>query len=282
MPRHLAVASALLFASLAQAQNPPESGTLPERSDIDTTWTIRFEPSVWYVAPSGRVLLPGSPGGTDSTRLESLNLDSPRLSPTGELHVRSESWRFGLLGTYFEINGRETLADEPGQIGGVPVNTGDALRSSLSFFSLEATASYVLPTPDWLAGKPGDRFRARGEVLGGLRLYDVDFDIDTLGGPVGGGGFFVEPLVGTRFTMDLFESVTIDFQATLSGFPGGSGREVYGFDLLVGFMYRPVENIGIQIGYRQQAFGLASGQDDEHFDWRGAMAGIYGGVVIRF
>lgn len=279
MSWHFALVAAVTSAAGACAQPPPDA---PKRSDLDETWTVRLEPSVWYMAPSGRVLLPGSPGGADSTRLEALNLDSPRLSPTAELHVRNESWRFGLLGTYFEINDRLSFADEPGQIGGVPVATGDPLRASLSFFSMEATAAYVLPTPDWLAGKPGDRFRARGEVVGGFRVYDVDFDVRTLSGPVGGGGFFVEPLVGTKLTMDLVERVTIDFQATLSGFPGGGGREVYGFDLLVGFMWRPVENVGLQFGYRQQAFGLASGEGTEHFDWRGAMAGVYGGLVIRF
>ena len=46
--------------------------------------------------------------------------------------------------------------------------------------------------------------------------------------------------------------------------------------------WRPHPNVGVQIGWRQVAYWLNDGEGEDEFEYNGRMAGIQGGLVIRF
>jgi len=50
----------------------------------------------------------------------------------------------------------------------------------------------------------------------------------------------------------------------------------------VGVTWRPVRHVGVQVGYRQLAFDLEDGEGTDRFRFRGAMAGVFAGVTVRF
>ena len=59
-------------------------------------WTVEFRPSTWYVAPGGKLRLPGSAATAADMELSDITLDKPRLSPFVELHIMRGPWRFSL------------------------------------------------------------------------------------------------------------------------------------------------------------------------------------------
>jgi hypothetical protein len=90
------------------------------------------------------------------------------------------------------------------------------------------------------------------------------------------------PIIGGKLTMDITRRFTIDLQTTFGYFTDGGDKASFTWDIFPGFTYYPLENVGLQIGYRQLLYRLESGTKDQPFEWAGAMAGIYGGLSIRF
>lgn len=296
MPRTLALAATLAIASISSAQvaAPPPASTAPPEppaaptptpaatpADFFSTqperWTIQFEPAAWYVAPSGQVFLPGAPQGAPRSDFADLNLDSPRFTPFGELHLRSDQWRITLSGFAFSEQDRSATQVFTGQIGRLPFTAGDRLVSSFNIGAFEASGGYTFH-PHQLQG---DQFKASIEPLGGMRFYNVDFHITGPTGSTSSKDFFGHPFVGAKLSMDILRDFTIDVQLDAGYFPSDTGGAT-GYDILAGFMYRPTENVGIQIGYRDQAYFLRSGTGSSRFSYDGALQGVYLGAVVRF
>jgi opacity protein-like surface antigen len=74
--------------------------------------------------------------------------------------------------------------------------------------------------------------------------------------------------------------LTVDAQIAVGGMP--TGNTSYSFDIIVGVQWRPVENVGVQLGYRALFFGLGSGDGESEFNFDGSLQGLYGGLVVRF
>jgi hypothetical protein len=245
-------------------------------------YTLRFEPSAFFAAPGGKLRLAGSPIGGDTVRLENLDLDVPRISPFVELHLRSDNWRFSVSGFETSLHDRGSVQLQSGQIGTLLYNPGDQLTSSMNFGTGEVVVARELGAPDSISGKKDPDFSVGFEAYGGFRFYDVSFDIRGPGGSVNADEFFVQPIVGVKTTMSIIDRFTFDVQLGVGGFMEGAGKHSHSFDILVGFMYRPTTNLGVQIGYRLFIYDLQDGPATERFEYRGAVAGLYGGLVLRF
>lgn len=246
----------------------------------DERYKVRLEPSVFFVAPGGTLRLPGS--STATLKLENVDLDRPRMSPFAELHVRSGDWRVSLSGFAVSLNDVVTFAPQAGQIGGLAFAAGSRINSSINFATGDCLVARELGAPDSISGKRDPDLAVSFEAFGGLRFYDVSFNFDLPGGSLGADQFFLQPVVGLKSTLNVVEKFTIDVQMSVGGFTDGADHSSLSYDILVGFMYRPVENVGIQIGYRLYIFDLNDGPENARFDYQGAMAGVYGGVVVRF
>jgi hypothetical protein len=275
-----------MLASAAMATQPVDdrrrTQVREEIADIAQPWTVQIEPSTWFVAPGGSLRLPGAPVTAGRIRMELVNLDSPRLSPFGEVHFRTGEWRFAASGTALTLQDRGAIYDRTDWFGPIRVRPGEQVFSTIEFATAELNLGYRIPIPDTLVGQGGRDFRGSLEAIGGMRLYDLMFRFETPHATTSHSDFFLEPIVGVRYTMEVRERFNIDVQVSVGGFDDGGHRNTFSWDIMSGFSYRPVENVGVQIGYRQLAYNLASGGGEDRFHHRGAIAGLFGGVVIRF
>jgi hypothetical protein len=281
---------ALPFAALAHAQPPSPEPTSPpntappvaEALDARASlYQIQVQPRLWYVSVAGDLRLPGTPAVTPSVTLDALNLDSPRTSPYGDATIRFGRWSVNLSAAG-SSGDRSTVAQDAGQIGSFAYNAGDPIRSSFDFFTAEASVGYSLGT--WGVTPKPDRsfgFVADIALVGGTRLYDISAGVGALSPTTSKADeFFIEPILGARLEMNLAEDFSIDIQSTFGAFPGD--RSSFSWDIEVAFAWRPVPNLGFQVGYRNMYLNLETGEGVNTFEWEGGAAGVFAGLQLRF
>lgn len=297
----LAVSAAAQGPAAGEPKDHAAAADADKLADIlspDPSWTVQIEPSFWYVSPSGKVKLPVSsgtgPGGFtsagDAVELDRLNIASPRFEPSGEIHFSSKRWRVTFSGADYSISRDDTVADSSFRLGSVVVDPGDTLDAKFHLTTVELTAGYrvwgrVFSSPEHTQ-RPENAIEslARLYVIGGVRVYDVGFDVARTSGAYASADadeFFGEPIVGVRIEADLAKDFTLDVQATAGGLPTGDTSS-YSVDIQAGFQWRPHPNVGIQIGYRQLAYWLTDGTDEDEFNYDGRLAGLFAGLAIRF
>lgn len=274
---------------------PASDGTLdtaPAKFSLAPKWTVQFEPSAWFVSPGGDMRLPAGATATSSPEFEiaDLNIDSPRLSPFGKVHLRSGNWTFGLMGFGYSIDRSVVLSREL-RAGNAVGFAGEKMRTSFDFASFEATGGYRLLESDLVRDADGTAdVIASLDGLFGARLYDLDVDVRVEPGPLrdptpdsvraDASEFFIEPIVGMKGELELYEQVTVNVQ--LSAGYGPWDNTSVSWDVIAGFAWRPTPHVGVQIGYRQLAFRLESGEGGNEFQYTGSLAGLYFGLFFRF
>ncbi len=258
--------------------------------------TLSFEPSAWYVAPGGLARFPGS--GASTLRFQDINMDSPRLSSSFELNADAGRWGGTLRASVFGATDRGFRPSQPIVVNGAASSSdstippGQASTTSLDFTCMELEARYRL-VQEWRETDPDRPWRdmdRRLDLVAGVRLIDYQLSssatwlVDTGGGPqphtVAGrsDATYFMPLVGLKGAVELNEQWTFDLQTTFAGMVGN--RESFAWDIMVGFQFRPIPNLAAQIGYRQLLFVLEDGPTGPM--WDGALAGFFGGLVVRF
>lgn len=276
------VTASLAITAAARAQDTPENPPAVVQSlDDPKMYQIKIEPRLWYISPSGDVTLPGSPANTPSVSLDTLNMDSPRLSPSGDATIRFGRWSVNLSGAATSSD-RSTVAQAAGQIGGFSFNPGDPIRTSFDFATGEASVGYSLGT--WAISKRSNGsfgMVADLSVLGGLRVYDLEIGVGaTTPNTARADEFFLEPIAGGRLEMEFAKDFSIDVQTTFGYMP--ADRESSSWDIRLAFSWRPVENLGVQLGYRNMFMTLETGDGAERFEFDGGVAGLFAGIQIRF
>lgn len=260
---------------------------------VDEQWKLRFEPAAWYVGFSGDLTLPtnlGASPATEKRNIDTLDLDDPQIAPLLELHVSKNDWTVSLRG--FFSNAEGTSTGLTGAIGNLEFVTDDTLRSSIDAASIELEVAYCLRERRMNRDADGvHAFGYRVDVLGGVRLYSISADIARTNPLVlfpegtvlseSADEIFIEPQVGAKLTMVLYEQVTVDLTVSLGGNPLGDNNS-FSFDIIAGFAWQPTPNFGVQIGYRSLIWGLEAESETTPFEWSGAAQGLYGGVVLTF
>lgn len=251
---------------------PPLEGTQPD-------WKFQFEPSAWYAGASGKVRIAGAPASSGTVRINDLNLDNPKLTPAGELHVRTGNWRFG-FGTFFFSQNRLQTMGVGGQLGTVAFVPGDQVYSKMEQNEYVPVVGYEF----WRRSpEPSDavKFLGRLEVFGGARLDDVEFSFAQGAAASSQSEFFGQAILGIKGSMEIAEQFSIDLETSAGGWPGGNDY-AWSWDITVGFMWRPIPNVGVQLGYRNLVNELRSGSDSQRFYYNGGLAGLFFGAVVRF
>lgn len=275
------------------AAGQPTPADAPDAAELtslgEPDWTIRFEPVAYFAATTGDMKLP-STGSTGTTiELSDLNLDSPRLSPKGRFIASRGLWRFTVGGLGLAMSDRGATMPFGGRVGGAPFRTGDRLVSDLSFESFELNAAYRVYHRHSKPGGPVD-VDVRGDLLFGLRMYHIDTSTAVL--PViapapgttlsaGADELFAEPIVGGRLEFGFGRTFGIDVEMTAGAFSAGD-RSSASFSIEPGFVYRPIPQAGLRIGYRFMFMDLSSGNGAGEFNWSGAVAGLYWGAQLTF
>ncbi len=275
----IVVACAMTGSVMAQAETTKGPA---DEATAASAWTLRVQPVVWYAGYSGKLVLPGQSAGSNKTTIGELDADNPRLTPAGSIQVGTGNWTFGVSGAVYSSNDRSTTIGRSGEIGSIAYNAGDSLRTSLDFSTLEATVAYRLGRWDLDdSARGGVKVVPTLDVLGGVRMYDTQYDITRAGGgATSTDKFFAEPIAGVRGSLELAERFTVDVQLSMGAMAGS--RETFSWDVMAGFSWHPVEHLGIVVGYRNLAFDLKSGDGTNKFRHDGAIAGLYFGVDVRF
>lgn len=270
-------------AAIAQEGMPQEAVAI---EPVEEPWVLKIEPAAWYVAANGTARLPGtaSAGNGQSFEVADLNLDSPRLMPVGELHLRRGDWRFRVMGSGLDMDNRGVVTTAAGQIGDVSFGAGDTLRSSLEVMTLAADAQYAFYT---YQSEPGSvDFTSTVLGLAGARAIDAEITSEVISGgssagSASGEALHAHPYVGIRWELEIAREFSIDFTTTLGGLSFGDS-ESWSSDILVGFQWNPTAHFGMQMGYRQLLFGLETDDAPGEFAWNGGLAGVYTGATLRF
>ena len=243
------------------------------------TYTLEIEPSAWYVAPGGKGQIPGS---SSRQRFEDLNLDSPRFSPQIEARFRAGKWGVEASGMHFEISDRNATQSSGGTLGDVSFSAGDSLSSDFKFTSIELMGSYQFFGEALSFREDGKRkfgYSVQG-LLGG-RFYDVEQKVTSATTSDKGDGTWIEPVAGARLELEFHQAFTLDVRTDFGYLPAGD-KESFSWDIAVGGTYRPFENFGVQIGYRQLLVRLRDGDGAGRYEFDGAMAGVFVGASLRF
>jgi len=291
-------AGAPLCAAHAQDKAPVSQDAAPGAQPVDPTvpreqgeanpaagWTVNVEPALWWVSPSGRARLPAS-GATRSDRikLSALNLDNPRFTPAGAVSINADKWRFSFNGASYNED-RQATADSSFQFGDVAASAGDRLHTSFDYSTFEVTGGYRVLAYDFKARSENPENAAdlvlNVYAIAGVRLTDVKFGIERGSSSSSTDQFFVEPIVGARSELQIRRDFDMNLQLSGGGY-GDSDRSAVSFDIAVSFGWRPVENVGVEIGWRQILYTMKDGSGTGEFSYDGAMAGLFASILIRF
>ena len=303
--------------AVAQAQEQASMATAPvlttgqaaEATPVDAEtnaivepakkFSISFEPAVWFAGVGGDLKLPrgeppvllGTAPGTSSSGangeadINDLGFDDPQTSAFGEANIGYGRYRFNVRGVYFSHDDTSTVSST-GSIGEVDYAPSDTLTGSLDFLLFEVKGGYRVYE---LAERPrqngdGYVFRFYADVMGGARLYNVDWTIDREGVSNSTNSFddsWIEPTIGGKLGVTLYEQIDIDLEVNVGAAPFGD-HSSSSWDAMLGFTWRPIENLGVQIGFRNISFNLENGDGADEFAWDGALAGLFAGVVLKF
>lgn len=249
---------------------------------MEPAYQFRFDQSLWYVGLSGAVRVPGTaPLITSDTKLNQVGADKPRLAPMGEVRVGFDQWRVSLSAFGVSMNTTGT-AKVAGQFGTFAFNAGDTIRSSIDLASVQILGGYSFG--NWSTPKKPDgkvAFSIDQSLIAGVRMYDLSMGFGSAAAnTVRTDQFFFEPVVGGRIDMELNHGFSIEVESTFGYLPGERSSATW--EISTGFVYRPIENVGIRFAYRNMRVDLQSGKDVGKFEFNGGAAGLLVGVELRF
>lgn len=264
---------------------PPASApapSWPRLADPDS-WTLQVQPRLWYVSPAGKLALPSTTAQSQKVRIENFDLDSPQVSAFGEIALRGGPWRFAFSGAHYSEE-RSTTAGGAFQIGSAAVAAGNLLNSRFEYSTAQLSVAYRLYEHDFSAadGSPG-RTVLRLDPLLGVRFHDVDIEVTRVTPTVvtsRADPFYAEIYAGARAELQVIRDFSIDLELSAGGLPVEDS--IYSVDVAVGFTWRPVEALGVQIGWRQLLVSMEEDEGLQKFEYDGTLAGLYAGLTIRF
>jgi hypothetical protein len=258
--RGLALTTLALLAYTA-----PASAQSTEPTDTGDRWVTRMAPYVWATALDGNATIKGIESDVDVSFGDILE----DLSLAGMLLADIQKGRFGVA-----VNTVYARLTPENNVGPFEIKTtSDLLQLGVAPYYRVLDWTYRTSS----SGKP---MRLVVEPEAGFRFTYLRAELDVRhGGPtVDESESWVDPLVGSRFGIDLADNWNLTAEGNVGGFGVGSDLawNVQGF-----------------VGYKTSLFGLpttlAAGyralhQDYDHndFKWDVTMYGPVVGAVLRF
>jgi hypothetical protein len=256
----LALAALALLASAA-----PAAAQSTEPTSTGDRWVIRMAPYVWATSLDGNATIKGIESDVDVSFSDILE----DLSLAGMLLADIQKGRFGVA-----VNTVYARLTPENNVGPIEIKTtSDMLQLGVAPYYRVLDWTYRTSS----SGKP---LRLIVEPEAGFRFTYLRAELDVRhGGPsVDASESWVDPLVGSRFGIDLADNWNLTAEGNVGGFGVGSdfAWNVQGF-----------------LGYQTSLFGLpttfAAGyralhQDYDHnnFKWDVTMYGPVIGAVLRF
>lgn len=256
----LALAALALLTGAA-----PAAAQSTDAADTGDRWLVRVAPYLWATSLDGNATVKGIKSDVDVSFSDILE----DLSLAGMLLADVQKNRFGVA-----VNGVFARLSPDSEVGPIKIDTtSDMVQLGVAPYYRVVDWAYRMSP----SGKP---LRLVVEPEVGFRLTYLRAELDVRnGGPsVDDSESWVDPLIGSRFGIDLSVRWNLTAETNVGGFGVGSDLawNVQGF-----------------VGYRTSLFGmpttLAAGyralhQDYDHddFEWDVTMNGPVLGAVLRF
>ncbi|MBX3322487.1 MAG: hypothetical protein KF757_05810 [Phycisphaeraceae bacterium] len=274
--------------ALASQDDAPPS---PWQNQPRNSWTLSFEPRIWYAGPSGDIRFPGGTASDDKIDLADLNSDDPRVTPYGELRFQRGRWRIEIAGSAFDADNSSTIATTQ-TLGSVAVFAGERARLDFAHASFEARALYrFYQYVDGSTADGRDIVQFTIHAGGGLRITHIDLDLAVIptdpariGNEITSLSYthtFAEPIIAASMGLQVYERFDLRVEGTAGYFSTGDSSSA-SFSIEPTFGWYPVDNLGIEIGYRMLIHRMEDGKDPSQFEWNGSIAGLFAGVSVRF
>ncbi|RMH32121.1 MAG: hypothetical protein D6692_00040 [Planctomycetota bacterium] len=277
---HAALSAVMMAAASARAGDVFERGASGAGGQVAGAltggWRLSLEPSIW--APG----LGGDLGfGAGDFQVERLRVDDARASALLRVQARRGDLVLDASGFVFSFDDA-TRTDAVQSAGGLAFAAGDPARVRFDLVSAELTVGARV----WGVSLPGPGagrvVKIGVDAFGGLRAYSLDALVGSPGGGTrSGDGLWVEPIVGARLNVDLLNSAGFFLTLDAGAMPIGDHTST-SFDIVTGIQWRPLRLVGVQFGWRQLLVDLQDGDGAGRFEYDGALAGLFGSVVIRF
>jgi hypothetical protein len=258
----LAGCLAALLAINAQAQE------MTTERPPDDRWTFTVAPYLWATALDGDA----SVGGVDADVDLSFGDILDDLAVGGMLLLDVQRGRFGVA-----VNGVFARLEPDGEVGPVQLdvtNTTTWIGVGPYYRAVEWTYR------ESASGRP---LRFVVEPTAGIRYTNLRLELDGTG-PQGNGRqvddreSWVDPIVGSRFMLDLAESWTLSGEADIGGFGVGSDF-AWNVQAFVGYKTSLLgQPLTLTAGYR----ALSQDYENGDFKWDVTTQGPILGVVMRF
>jgi len=274
-----------LAAWLIIATIPP-----PARADelAADRWQFGFTPYVWAAGLEGQVGVRGITAAVDASFIDILNDTNSVIGLQGHFEARYGPWGGFFDGTWVKLG-----AD------GIPSGL-TTLRVENELALVELGALYHLG--EWSLGRGGSDFMAEGEPRLAIDLYaggrltylEVDLGVNRAPPPdrrdfappmsvdVSRWQLWVDPMIGSRFTVDLYKHFQLLVGGDIGGFGVGS-HFTYSILGLLGYRFQMFGRAAIaHAGYRTLSQNYATRTDGDLFRWDMIMHGPILGLTIRF
>ena len=285
MPRRLPhpLSVAILAASAgvpsaAAAQTATTDDPAPDFT-LQTPWTVRIEPVLWYPGLRGDIAFPGGGDSADDAfEVEDIDLDENEVAPAARAEIRWSDWGLRLSGFAFDADdsGR---AGKAVQAGALAIPRGTDVDFDLSYTSFEASLAWRLL--DRPIGEPSGETAFRLDAYGGVRYYGIDLDLETAAGSASGDGDWLEPILGVRLELLLPYRLALELNSDFGYWESGD-NESSSWNIEVGCRWQVQENIDLRLGFRHLSVDLTDGSGSDAFIFDNALAGLTLSLGIRF
>ncbi|MEM1423573.1 MAG: outer membrane beta-barrel protein [Planctomycetota bacterium] len=240
----------------------------PEPQRDPLAYRAAITPIVWWSALSAEIEI--APNASFNT--QDFDADEPTIAVGGEARIDTERLTFALAG-FHRSDDLDNIAVTD-RVG--PIAPGSRADWEIDFTSVSFTAGYRFE--DLL---PEDDVGLRFDVYGGVRAFDVDFTIASGANTLGFDESWATPVVGGRMRLELPHDFDLLVDADIGFLPLGD-TTTSTWSIFAGFGYHPTPNLGVRVGFRHLAFRYLDESGDADDEFRGFLAGLYAGVVIRF
>jgi hypothetical protein len=264
---------------------PPPTG-----ADESATegWKFSITPYAWMTGLEGQVGLRGITAAVDASFIDILRDTESVIGLEGHFEARYGPW-----GGFFDGLWVKLGAD------GIPAGQ-TTLRVENQLALVEFGGLYRLG--EWSLGHGMSEFMAEGEPRLGIDLYvggrltylDVDLSVNrapppdrrdivpTISVDASRWQLWVDPMLGSRFTLDLYKHFQLLVGGDLGGFGVGS-HFTYSVLGLLGYRFQMFGHAAIaHAGYRTLSQNYATRTDGDLFKWDMIMHGPILGLTIRF
>lgn len=264
MIRHaiLILITMLTLAAPAQAQD-----VTTERPPADR-WTFMVAPYLWATSLDGKASVGRVEADVDLSFGDILD----DLAIGGMLLVDVQRGRFGIA-----VNGVFARLEPDGEVGPIQLDvTNDTAWIGVAPYYRAVEWTYR----ESASGRP---MRLVVEPLAGIRYTHLRVELDGTG-PRGNGRqvdqseAWVDPIVGSRFILDLADNWTLSGEADIGGFGVGSDL-AWNVQAFLGYKTSLLgKPLTLAAGYR----ALSQDYEDGRFEWDVTTQGPILGVVLRF